>query len=230
MTEPQTHLPLASSEAERAVSIAVAGELALITPAILKTLYNPATVPAPFLPALGYALSVDQWDTGWTDAQKRAAIQKSLPLHALKGTNAAVLGALADLGISAEIIDWHDPRAAAQWDVSLRDSDGNPAPFTAQIQIDRFASNVSEEEINAAIRRNKRASVLFVTSLRTITATADLGIALAGYAEVSAQTFAVFVIGGGATEPPPAPSLPNALTLGGEAITFGGAPLTFGNA
>lgn len=75
-----------------------AGERITVLPVPVRDTWNPATCPAQLLPWLAWALSVDRWDNGWTDDQKRAVIAASVTVHRRKGTFGAVQSALAAAG------------------------------------------------------------------------------------------------------------------------------------
>jgi hypothetical protein len=56
------------------------------------------------LPWLAWALSVDEWDETWTEAQKRETVAASYAVHSKKGTPYAVRHALEALGYDNVII------------------------------------------------------------------------------------------------------------------------------
>jgi phage tail P2-like protein len=58
------------------------------------------------LPWLAWALSVDEWDTNWSETQKRNAIKTSLSVHMRKGTIGAVREAMAALSFTARVQEW----------------------------------------------------------------------------------------------------------------------------
>ncbi len=89
-------LPPNSTPAERAISNAMARAWDVPTPAGL--MWDPANIPAAYLPWLAWAVSVDNWDPDWPEEQKRAAIAGSAAWHRIKGTRPAVVTALAELG------------------------------------------------------------------------------------------------------------------------------------
>ncbi|WP_107497436.1 phage tail protein I [Thalassobius sp. I31.1] len=64
----------------------------------LTQLWNPDTCPAHLLPWLAWALSVDFWDSGWSEDSKRAAIRESIAIHRIKGTLASIRRALKAAG------------------------------------------------------------------------------------------------------------------------------------
>lgn len=91
-----TLLPPNSTPVERGFEDAARRITALPVP--VRDAWTPATCPAPLLPWLAWALSVDTWDTTWTEAQQRAVIAASVTVHRRKGTFAAVKAALGSAG------------------------------------------------------------------------------------------------------------------------------------
>lgn len=104
MSDPAHLLPPNATAGEVAQSRAAA-RLAALDPQS-RQLWNPATCPASHLPWLAWALSVDEWDTAWSEAQKRAVIQASFQVHKHKGTVAAMRTALDALGYALELVEW----------------------------------------------------------------------------------------------------------------------------
>lgn len=96
-------LPGNAAPLERGISAAI-GRLA---PArLVPTLWNPATCPPAVLPYLAWALSVDEWDDGWSVEKKRAVIAQARYIHQHKGTPAAIRRALDAIGQDdAQIIE-----------------------------------------------------------------------------------------------------------------------------
>ncbi len=75
-------------------------------PEVIATIWDPDACPASLLPWLAYALSVDVWDSSWSEARKRAVIAASPMVHRLKGTLASVENALTAMGLSATLTEW----------------------------------------------------------------------------------------------------------------------------
>ena len=94
-------LPINASKEERALSLTT--ERALNVPVTVRELWNPQTCPVNVLPWLAWSLSLDEWDTNWTEAQKRGAIEASVQVHRRKGTVGALKRALQALGYEVEI-------------------------------------------------------------------------------------------------------------------------------
>ena len=97
-------LPPSATHAEVAVSRAMS-RLANVEPQC-RQMWDPATCPPSHLPWLAWAFSVDEWDSGWTNTQKRAVINASYTVHRHKGTVGAVRRALAALGYDTELSEW----------------------------------------------------------------------------------------------------------------------------
>jgi len=53
---------------------------------VIRQQWNPATIPAKFLPWLAWALDVPIWDSKWPDEKKRRVIADSFNMHRLRGT------------------------------------------------------------------------------------------------------------------------------------------------
>lgn len=104
MSDYNALLPPSATAVERSL-------LNVLGPAVdlgndIRALWNPATIPAPFLPWLAFPMSVDEWDDAWSDDQKRAVIAASAEVHRRKGTIGAVRRAVQALGYSGiEIIE-----------------------------------------------------------------------------------------------------------------------------
>lgn len=97
-------LPPKTTALQRATARACAdiGEI----PVPIRTVWNPDTCPAAFLPHLAWALSVDRWDDQWSVETKRAAIKASYAIHRKKGTIAAVRRVVETLGFLINIVEW----------------------------------------------------------------------------------------------------------------------------
>jgi len=96
----------------------------------LKTLWNPQTCPAKFLPYLAWALSVDRWDSEWPIATKRSVIQQAWFIHQHKGTISAVRRVVEPLGYVINVTEW--------WET-------NDAPGTFRLDIGVLETGIDEE-------------------------------------------------------------------------------------
>lgn len=97
-------LPYNATDAERAL----ANTIARISnvPVTVREVWSPDTCPANVLPWLAWAFSVDDWDSNWTDEQKRNVIKQSVYSQRIKGTIGAVTRQLAALGYDIQILEW----------------------------------------------------------------------------------------------------------------------------
>lgn len=97
-------LPYNATDHERALSNTIARISDV--PVLVREVWNPYTAPASVLPWLAWAFSVDDWDTNWTDEQKRNVIKQSVYSQRIKGTIGAVTRQLAALGYTIQILEW----------------------------------------------------------------------------------------------------------------------------
>jgi hypothetical protein len=95
----ETLLPDTRTSFEEAADL-TGGRIADL-PIGLRELVQPHAVPAPYLPWLAWGLSVDLWDKDWPEEKKRARTARSLPFHAIKGTQTAIAEALTVMGAEA---------------------------------------------------------------------------------------------------------------------------------
>lgn len=118
-------LPYNATDQERAL----ANTIARISdvPVLVREVWNPDTAPASVLPWLAWAFSVDDWDTNWTDEQKRNVIKQSVYSQRIKGTIGAVTRQLAALGYTIQILEW--------WQ---KDPEGQPYTFDVYITASQY--------------------------------------------------------------------------------------------
>ena len=62
--------------------------------------------PVALLGWLAWALSVDEWDAGWSEAIKRDAVRMAPLLHKRKGTVWALQNALTQFGMGTQVKEW----------------------------------------------------------------------------------------------------------------------------
>lgn len=113
-------LPVNSTKLERAIE----GATAEVTPAPLRSLYDPLTCPAPLLPFLAWECSVDRWVDTWPEGVKRAAISASYYVHKHKGTIGAIRRVVEPLGYLVKVLEW--------WQTVPQ---GVPATFTLEVGV-----------------------------------------------------------------------------------------------
>lgn len=63
-------------------------------PTLNRYVLNPDLAPVHILPWLAWALSVDDWDDGWSETVRRKVIKSSIEVHRKKGTIGALKKAL----------------------------------------------------------------------------------------------------------------------------------------
>ena len=100
----QSLLPQASTALERNLENAC---IFNAHEAFVPTLWNAQTCPEAYLPWLAYALRVDEWETNWSENEKRQACAEALYLHSIRGTPEAIKRALKVHGFAKiELPEW----------------------------------------------------------------------------------------------------------------------------
>lgn len=79
-------------------------------PVILRDVWSPQTCPVHLLPWLAWGLSIDFWNTRWSEAQKRAAIAQAIIEQRRKGTRATLRAVLDRFDPLIEIVEWFEDR------------------------------------------------------------------------------------------------------------------------
>ncbi len=87
-----------------AFELAVEGATCVPLPIPNQMLWNPAECPAALLPWLAHSLSVDAWETTWTEQTKRDVIATAVAVHRRKGTRAAIREVIRAAGYGEAII------------------------------------------------------------------------------------------------------------------------------
>lgn len=105
-------LPPDATPLERALERAALRVTSIDVP--VATLLDPATIAAPVLPFLAWHLSIDRWESDWSDATKRTAVADAIAAQRRKGTPASVEAVLASFDDLLTLVEWHQttPRAA----------------------------------------------------------------------------------------------------------------------
>ena len=130
-------LPPNATEFERAMEAALRQPIDIP----IRKLWSSADCPLELLPYLAWALGVEDWDSDWPEAVKRAAVRDAFRIHREKGTLAGLKRVLMNAGAEYEYVE--------------RPSG---VPMTARLSI--FNSNaVYLPDITASINRVKRASL-----------------------------------------------------------------------
>lgn len=107
---------------------------ALDIPTPVRDIWNADTCPPALLPWLAWSFDVEQWDSAWSDEQKRATIKSSLFVHRHKGTIGSVRGALAALGFTAQVQEWFNQIPAG-------------APYTFRLLLEASQVGISQAEL-----------------------------------------------------------------------------------
>lgn len=163
----RTTLPLNSTALERAVEFATAE----VTPAPLRSLYDPQTCPVGLLPYLAHECSVDRWDENWSEPVKRAAISASFYIHQHKGTIGAIRRVVEPLGYLIDVVEW--------WQTV---PEGVPATFALVVGV--LDTGISEEmyyELTALIDDAKPVSRHLTGLAISLESKGSLNIAVALY-------------------------------------------------
>lgn len=158
MTNSDHMLPPNATPAEKSLSIVTARALDIPIP--VREMWNPDTCPATHLPWLAWAFSVDDWDSAWTETQKRAVVRASYTVHRHKGTVGAVRSALAALGYATEMSEWF------QWSPQ-----GEPYTFGVTGDVDDRGISFSmfdEIERTALAAKNVRSHLAFIRLRATV--------------------------------------------------------------
>lgn len=136
-------LPYNATEQERALAETTARISDV--PVIVREVWNPDTCPSNVLPWLAWAFSVDDWDTNWTDAQKRQVIKESVYSQRIKGTIGAVTRQLAALGYEIQILEWFQ-----------QEPEGTPYTFEVYITANQYPLTQADfQKILQVIDTNK---------------------------------------------------------------------------
>lgn len=99
-------LPPNATPLEQATETSMA--LAFDLPVEIDKLWSADTCPAPLLPYLAWALSVDTWDTDWPETVKRQTVASAVYVHRYKGTPAGIKAALNALDLGVTISEWFE--------------------------------------------------------------------------------------------------------------------------
>jgi phage tail P2-like protein len=138
-------------------------------------LWDAARCPVDLLPWLAWGLSIDIWNAGWSEAQKRAAIMNTIPDQARKGTRASLVKILQTFDPLINLVEWFEAEGS-----------GVPGTFDVNIPVDAltFAGRTADfaEAIIRDIVATKRLSA-HMTMVQKVSA--DLLVWLAAGAQVA---------------------------------------------
>jgi phage tail P2-like protein len=142
MPGPAHLLPPNATPLEKALSLAPAASLEQV-PVAIDQLWNPATCPAMLLPWLAWGLSIDLWDSAWTEAQKRAAIADAILFQRRKGTPASLRVVLDRFDPLISIVEWFEDRGTL-----------DPYHFRLELPLLAESDVVYDENLVARILRD----------------------------------------------------------------------------
>ncbi|WP_443749703.1 phage tail protein I [Asticcacaulis solisilvae] len=114
-----------------ATALERAFEGAIQAPALdvpLRQLWDPDTCPVELLPWLVWGLSIDNWDTTWSEAEKRQRARTAILDQMRKGSRGAVDTEIAALGGHVTVTEWWEQTPA-----------GDPFTFELALDIDNPA-------------------------------------------------------------------------------------------
>lgn len=140
-----TLLPPNSTKFERDVERAVAFVIFKYAVVPIRDLWNPDTCPAPLLPWLAWAFSVDAWKDYWPEHIKRARIRSAIQIQRQKGTVKSVRDVVESFGGAIDIREWWElsPQGAPHtFDLVLTLSGEGGQDATAQF-VDDVINEVS---------------------------------------------------------------------------------------
>lgn len=134
-------LPPNVTLAERAIE----GSTARIedVPSPIRAMWDPATCPPFLLPWLAWGLSIDLWDTDWSEGQKRTAIANAIQDQRRKGTRASLRSVLDRFDPLIALVEWFEDRDTL-------------APHTFRLELPLAAETavVYDEELVLALLRD----------------------------------------------------------------------------
>lgn len=119
-------LPPNVTRAERALEGATARLDDVPVP--IRSMWNPATCPAFLLPWIAWGLSIDLWDTAWSEAQKRAAVASAIEDQRRKGTPASLRTVLDRFDPLIRVVEWFEDRDTLE-------------PHTFRLELPLFAES-----------------------------------------------------------------------------------------
>lgn len=139
-------LPPSATRLERQLA-STAGRLSQL-PVQLHSLWDPYRCPAPLLPWLAWAVSIDIWPTNPEDpaeeaSQRREVISRNAFVHKHKGTRAAIQQALNTFtGTSITLTEWWEETPPAA-----------PHTFKLDLLVNRADQGAGSADLNTRLRQ-----------------------------------------------------------------------------
>lgn len=130
----KTILPDSCSDYEKALDVAVSERYAQINSPV-STIWDPNLCPYPALPYLGWALSVDYYQSDWSEKVQRRVVASSIDYHRKKGTRGAVELAISDLGLSAKLTEWWEMVPEGEAGTFKVDVYASDTPLTEKVAV-----------------------------------------------------------------------------------------------
>ncbi|WP_430735378.1 phage tail protein I [Halodesulfovibrio aestuarii] len=149
-------LPANATKYERALEKTCVRSFSL--PVLIDRIRNPYTCHMSVLPWLAYERSVDEWNEGWSEEQKRQVTARSISVHKKKGTRGAVEEALGALGIGVCAIEW--------WEMEPQGVRGTydlEVQLPAGYKADEATFQEVERVVNAAKTRRSHLGIISLT-------------------------------------------------------------------
>ncbi|RQS60416.1 phage tail protein I [Burkholderia sp. Bp8986] len=105
----------------------------------VKAVWNPRECPAELLPWMAWGFGVDQWDSTWTESEKRNAIATALYVQQHKGTIGAVRTAIGALGYDVTVQEWFNQIPAG-------------APYTFDVLLDSNQVGIDQAALDRILK------------------------------------------------------------------------------
>lgn len=122
-------LPSNATDLEIAVDLACEDNLAKIPLDNIWKTWSADECPEHLLPWLAWALSIEEWEIGWTLETKREVLRQAVAIHRIRGTPQSINNDLATLDIDSLYTEWRDF--------------GNGIPHTIRISLTPTASRTT---------------------------------------------------------------------------------------
>lgn len=121
-------------------------------PIPIRSVWNPQTCPAQLLPWLAWGISIDVWDTNWSEQVKRDAVAGAIEAQRRKGTRSSLRTVLDRFDPLIEIVEWFEDRQYL-----------DPHTFRLELPL----KTVSGVEYDAALVRELLRDIAAVKPLRS---------------------------------------------------------------
>jgi phage tail P2-like protein len=138
----------------------------------IKDVWNADTCPASHLPWLAWSFRVEEWNSVWDEATKRAVIKASPDVHRHKGTRFAIDKALGALNLPLTLTEWFQYSGQPytfRINIDLR---GQDRPWTSSDQQLVYRTAIKSKNVrsyleNIGVKRDVKGQVGFGAFLKT---------------------------------------------------------------